>query len=161
MTEEKGSNRRIYLFIGVALVCMFTVFMVLRPGTYSGAYRFIRVDHPVEMWQTGPDRWAYFSPGQPGIKMLAQEARAELVPLGFKEDNSKAPWVRFLRGSEEVVICNHDEFALDAGKLVKTAPMTLASTTPRSEWSCVLVKNAPFTRGSLQIFNINKLVHGW
>ncbi len=167
MESEVRSRRArnvAYGFIACLLVVILVSSITVRGTSYRPLYGFAKAQHPVEMWD-GPDgRWGYYFIGSKPVKDLAESARAELLPLGFSEDRSQAPWVCFVKGNEEVILCNHDEFGVTRGKVehVKAHPVSGSATaTPPTQWSCVLFRNAPFNRGSLVIFTINKVAHGW
>ena len=92
-------------------VALLVVFFIVGVGAPPGpSFSFVTVDHPVDMWQDGTDRWAYFSWGQGNVGEVANRARKELLPQGFKEDFSEKPWFRFIKDRVEVVICSHYQF---------------------------------------------------
>ncbi|MBS1700649.1 MAG: hypothetical protein JST12_03240 [Armatimonadetes bacterium] len=127
------------------------------------SYSFVTVDHPVDMWQDGKDKWAYYSMGPGETKDLAAKVRAELGPEGFVEDPSAKPWYEFDKGNVSVVVCNHHEFGVNrtwgGSKLMKPKPSTTGPSP--GPWPCILVKNGPGTDTSINWFKVKKVLHGW
>jgi len=162
------SRVRWVMFAAILLVAGTTAVLVLRPA--PSTYSFIRQDHPIDMWGKGADKWAYYSIGEGTTEELASTVRSSLTQEGFSEDKSQKPWYRFVKGKVEVVVCNHNEFAvnntLHEGNLVRVDP---AETERRfklaahetHQWPCVLVKNGPGTTEPLLVFQAKKLIHGW
>ena len=166
MDETEGKEKRKpigWIVLGAALFIVAAALTVLLLEPTERSYRFVTVDHPVNMWSDGSDRWAYFFVGFGKPADLAAKARAELIPLGFLEDKSQAPWFRFENGSQEVIVCRHGEFAVDTlpggGKLTKGRYPP--GSPPMADSQCVLVKNGPGTKGSAMSFQLKKLIHGW
>ena len=164
-----GVRLLVLSFVGFAALAGF---LVMSPAPKS--YSFVSVNHPVDMWGSGHDKWAYYAIGKGSTASLAALVRKSLEPQGYVEDNSVRPWYRFVKGDIEVVVCNHDEFAVNrspfGSTLVKQDPkQTLArlrpsapkSMTPSTKFPCLLVKNGPGTSESLVGFRLKKLVHGW
>jgi hypothetical protein len=153
MVNRKSIARFTVLVTGVFLIS--SIAILSQPA--EATFRFAAVDHPVDIWAEGSNRWAYFSVGGTrSLGQVASEARGELVAQGFHEDRSRAPWVRYLKGDQEVVICTHSEFSVGSGgKLLQN------KGRPDIVWPVVLVKNGPGTHGSLQLFQVKKLIHGW
>lgn len=147
------------VFIGVLVMCFVAV--AARPVEQS--YKFIQSDHPVDMWRDGADKWSYYSIGKGTTAELATTVRTELGKEGFTEDKTHKPWYRFVKGDREVVVCNHDEFAVNGGLGAgKLSPSRSPGGAPVvAKWPCVLVKNGPGTSEPLFTFKIKKLVHGW
>ncbi len=122
------------------------------------SYSFVP-DHPISMWQDGGDKWVYYGAGGAPADLI-QKARPVLVAQGFQEDATKRPWFRFVKGDEEVIVCDHNEFAVNqglpgGGKLIKGIggkPQNYAS---------VLVKNGLGTHQSVGLFQIKKLLLRW
>jgi hypothetical protein len=144
----------------VALLVAVVIALSTQPAPTS--YKFVTVDHPVDMWQDGGDTWAYFSLGEGSTFDVSEKARQELLPQGFVEDTTRAPWYRFTNGREEVIVCNHHEFAVESypggSKIVPGRATLHPGSRP---WPCVLVKNGAGTEMPLPTFKIKKLVHGW
>jgi hypothetical protein len=156
------SGRRRNIFIGTVTVFGFFVVLsivaLLRPQPPT--FAFVQADHPIEMWNDGKDRWAYFMSGERDWTALVEEARSELNPQGFVEDRSRSPWICFSNGSIEVVLTDHSAFGVNAtgfgsGKLIRNASVTT------KQWPCVLVKNGPGTGGSMAVYQMKKLVLRW
>lgn len=141
------------------LLCLISGLVLAGPGP-GRSYKFVIEDHPVEMWEDGKDRWGYFSLGNGTVKTQAANARKELLPLGFVEDASFKPRFRFVKGAEEVVICNHPDFYTNGSKLM-WAKTSSRITPATGEWPCALIKNGPGTAGSMTGFKMRKLIHGW
>lgn len=154
--KRKGFGIWIIVVVVVVLGSLASVSIVPTPRSY----RFVTVDHPVDMWQDGSDKWAYFSLGMGKTTDVASEARKELTALGFAEDVTSRPWFRFVKGNVEVVVCNHYEFAVNGSTLVANSSGPPSGATP-DQWPCVLVKNGPGTDASLSAFQVKKLIHGW
>lgn len=123
------------------------------------SYSFVTVDHPVDMWQDGKDKWAYYSIGNGTTKDLAGTVRADLKAQGFTEDSTQKPWYRFVKNDREVVVCNHNEFSLCGSQLMPPGKMKVP--VPATQWPCILVKNGPGTDTSVGFFQVKKLVRGW
>lgn len=123
------------------------------------SYSFVTVDHPVDMWQDGKDKWAYYFIGTGTTKVLASTVRTDLKTQGFAEDDTQKPWYRFVKNDREVVVCNHNEFAVNGSHLMSQGKMKVPA--PTTEMPCILVKNGPGTDTSVGFFQVKKLVHGW
>lgn len=154
----KSKSKGGFVFAGIAAVALAPFFYgLVQP--HEPSYRFVTVDHPIDMWRYKCDTWAYYGVRNGKIEDLLKEARAELLPRGYTEDASKKPWRRFIKGKSEVVICYHDQFAVEDNRLVQST-LRGARSTP-SDYNCVLVKNGPGTEESLPLFQVKKLIHGW
>ena len=160
--ERKAPKKPIgWIVLSAVLFILAAAATVLLLEPTDRSYRFVTVDHPVEMWSDGGDRWAYFFVDMGKPADLASKARTELLPLGFTEDKSQSPWFRFVNGNQEVIVCRHGEFSVNrspgSGKLTKgrRQPSSI------SDSQCVLVKNGPGTKGSAMSFQLKKLIHGW
>ena len=149
-----AKRRLAILTIAVVAVCLI-VGALARP--HERSFSFITVDHPVDIWHDGTERWAYFSLGSSTTAKVAERARSELLAQGYREDHSKKPWIRFIKEDREVVICNHNEFEVNGNKLA----VQKRKHSGTSVWPCVLVKNGPGTTGALWVFKAKKLIHGW
>ncbi len=128
------------------------------------SYSFVSVDHPVDMWEDGKDKWAYYFIGTGTTKDLATKAGIDLKAQGFVEDNTKKPWYRFVKGDREVIVCNHSEFGVNvqrdgSSKVVNSSSMKVP--LPTTAMPCILVKNGPGTNTSVSFFKIKKLVRLW
>ncbi len=124
-------------------------------------YGFIGTDHPIDMWRDGRSQWAYYGSGFEPSSNLAQKARAALGPLGFTEDRSEKPWYRFVKGDEEVVVCDHSEFAVNGVSLGTSRLVHNRMQETTQNYACVLVKNGPGTHESTTLFQVKKILHGW
>ncbi len=145
--------------LGAALIfiaALVTISAVKKP---ERAFGFIRAGHAIEMWNVGGDRWAYFGGNNGSSTAFANVARVELVERGFTEDHKSSPWYRFVKGNQEVVVCDHNEFEVNG----RTAPQLsrMIGNSPPQYYPCVLVKNGPGTRESLVAFQIKKLIFRW
>ncbi len=158
--RPRSPFRLILISVLLALVVLAGISMIGTQGAVRKSYGFIKVDHPVDMWDDGRDRWAYFSIGSEDVAKLAQDARAELLPLGFKEETRMKPWFRFLNGTQEVIVCSHDEIELNGTKLAPQRKYT-GMPKPAKKWAVVHVKNGPGSRAPLISFKALKLLHGW
>jgi len=153
--------------IGIGIVVVLGVFIIAAGVTLAKpverSYSFISVDHPVDMWKDGKDKWSYYSIGEGTKKDLAARVRKDLGSQGFVEDKSQKVWARFVRGNKEVVVCNHDEFAVNGGPFGGKPVLspTLGKYKSGSQWPCVLVKNGPGTSEPIELFQVKKIVHGW
>lgn len=112
------------------------------------------------MWGKGGDKWAYFGVENGDIAPFVKDARAELLAQGYAEDTKSKPWFRFVKGGIQVVVCYHDQFAVEGDNLVHST-VRGARGRPPSDFICVLVKNGPGTEMSFPVFKAKKLVHGW
>jgi hypothetical protein len=159
----KGHKKALWIILGaVAFVLAIAAIKFSKPVPPS--YSFITVDHPIDMWQDGNDQWAYYmNESQSTVAEQASLARKTLSDQGFTEDKSRMPWICFVKGANEVVICNHNEFAvngsLKGSKLVQTKAATPAGSG--GQWPCILVKNGPGRRVPIVVFQIIKLIHRW
>lgn len=161
ITERpKSPVKPILITAIIATLAILAISMMGTQGAVRKSYGFIKVDHPVDMWNDGRDRWAYYSIGSEDVAKLAQDARTELLPLGFKEETSMKPWFRFLNGTQEVIVCAHDEIELNGSKLAPHRKYT-GMPKPTRKWAVVHVKNGPGSRAPLISFKALKLVHGW
>jgi hypothetical protein len=152
----------------IAITVLLVAILIAKP--MPKAYGFIHEDHPVDMWGAGHDKWAYYSIGQGTTESLAAEVRSDLQKEGYTEDKTHRPWFRFVKGDKEVLVCNHDEFAVNGNTLVQQDPKKIERMTPpppsgvvipTKKWPCILVKNGPEKSESLPFFQIKKLIHGW
>ena len=127
------------------------------------SYRFVTVDHPVDMWKDGQDTWAYYAAGHGTLGQFAEEVRSFLTAQGFTEDATHKPWFRFVKGNVEVVLCDHSEFAVNGarGDMKLTAVTPEVEVGPRRECPCVLVKNGQGTDTSVLAFQVKKLFFRW
>jgi hypothetical protein len=143
-------------FIGLVIAGALFLGLATPQGS---SFAFVKADHPIDMWQDGKDRWAYYSVGDGSSKELAALARKELVGKGFTEVKTGKPWFRFTNGDQEVLVCNHSEFAVNGGP--SGSKLDLHPAIDKNPWPCVLVKNGPGTSGSLAGFQVKKLVLRW
>lgn len=162
-TAKRQPNKIMIVLVGLlAFMIGMIAFQVGLPTKPS--YKFVTTDHPVNMWKEEKDKWAYFYIGGKSLADLAAKARSELIPQGFTEDTTKKPWVCFVKGTEEVVVCNHQDFAVNSGPF--TSKLTQGYwpkgiTKPTQDVPCVLVKNGPGTEMNPVAFSIKKLIFGW
>src|SRR5688500_12798440 len=121
--EERASRKRPigWIVLGLVLLILAGTAIVLLMEPTDRSYRFVTVDHPVNIWSEKGDRCAYFSIGKGKTEELASKARGELLPLGFTEDKSQAPWFRFVKGNQEVIVCRHADFAVSLGGKLERA----------------------------------------
>lgn len=113
------------------------------------------------MWRDGDDRWAYDGADSGPASAMADKARAALLPLGFIEDASQRPWYRFTKGREEVVVCDHGEFAVNMVASGKSKLVHMSLPEGRQNDQSVLVKNGPGAHVPTAIFQVEKIAHGW
>ena len=147
------------VFVGLAFVALAPMVAVLsRPAERS--YAFLP-DHPVDLWHEGRDRWAYYMVGPGPSAEWVRKVRPALLTEGFREDPKRWIGVRFVRGGEEVVVCDHDEFATMQDPWGNTKLVRSTGTTFADPWSCVLVKNGPGTHDSPTLFAMKKVLYGW
>src|SRR3954464_5251703 len=97
-----GKRSPTAILVGVLLLATFAC-VALISSAEQRSFSFVSDDHPIDRWNQGEDRWAYFFNGRGTTATLAAQARAELGPRGFTEDASMRPWYRFVKGKEEVV----------------------------------------------------------
>src|SRR5438045_2248796 len=98
-----------FWFLIAAAACAGIVALLI-PQPPPTAYRFITADHPISVELDRNGRWFYYmADGRGTVTQVANGVREELLPLGFREDFSSKPWFRFVKGSREVIVCNHDE----------------------------------------------------
>ena len=164
MDEIEGKARKKpigWIVLGGILFVVAATATVLLLEPTDGSYRFVTVDHPVDMWSDGGDRWAYFFVGVGKPADLAVKARAELLPLGFTEDKSMTPWFRFVKDKQEVIVCRHGEFAVNRTTAGGTLTKGRRPAGSINDSQCVLVKNGPGTKGTAMSFELKKLIYGW
>ena len=125
-------------------------------------YRFVGTDHPVDMWTAGADRWAYFGANGLGSSAsMAEKARVTLAPMGFIEDVTQRPWYRFVKGREEVIVCDHSEYGVGRdGQGNPTVEHANISEGPKN-YPIMLVKNGLGSHASPAVFRIKKALLGW
>jgi hypothetical protein len=121
-------------------------FKIGNPKLHS--YKFVTTNRVVDTWLEGKNKWSYYMlDNGERIGSLAKKARAELLPLGFAEDSSRRPWIRFVKGNEEIVLCYHNEFELKSlaaggSKVVVSKRLPLATSAGGTgKWPTVLIKN--------------------
>ena len=160
-TKPPKSLTYLMIITIVALSILAAGFKVFGPAPRS--YAFIPVDHPVDMVQDDTSKWSYYSIGEEGAtEKFAAKARAELIPQGFSEDTTQRPWFRFVKGNQEVVVCNHHEFSQTNSSSGSTfVQEKRVAHTGSKGWPCVLVKNGPGTETPLKLFTIQKFVRLW
>ena len=162
-TEKRGPNKIALILIAVM------IFIIGIVATNAGnpskpLYQFVTADHPVEMWKIGHDKWAYFFIGGKSLKVLGDKARKELTPLGFIEDSSENPWIRFVKDTEEIVICNHQDFGVNIspnGLILTHGFWPKGVAKPTEDTPSILVKNGPSTEMPLWNFGIKKFILRW
>jgi hypothetical protein len=161
-SEMKAKQWTILILLG-ALLIGFAFFIPAISQPPGRSYSFIPMDHAVSMLQDGKDRWSYYNWGIVAVSTVAEQARKELVPLGFREDSSQRPWFRFIKSNQEVIVCDHSEFYFNGSKpmISKPPPGPNPGSTPYGMSPSVLVKNGPGTEGSMLGFQVRKLIHGW
>ena len=162
-TEKRPPNK-IGLILIAVLIFLVVIVLSKAGGPSKPQYHFVTADHPVDMWTNKKDRWAYFFIGGNSLKELGDKAREELTPLGFQEDTTESPWIRFVKGSEEIVVCNHQDFATissPTGTVLTKGMWPKGMAKPTADSPCVLIKNGPGTNIPMWKFTVEKIVYRW
>jgi len=143
--------------IGFSILSLaFAPMVALLATPAERSYAFVP-DHPVDLWQDGSDRWAYYFVHLGDSSKLLKQAKPILLAEGFKENGSRASWNRFTKGDQEVIVYDSGVNAFDRSG--KRSPMPKGIEATHTQ--CVLVKNGPGTHDSLEFFKAKKLLHGW
>src|SRR5262245_3738560 len=160
---RRSITRALVIVLVAALAIVIAVLLVpFRPPT---AYRFITAGHPIDVMNDGTGRWFYYMPDPPngGAPGLAQTVRKELLPNGFTEDKGNAPWFRFVKGSSEVIVCNHDEIMTvgtsATGATVQHESIKIARQG--TKWPVLWVHEPGSDTASVAAFKVKKLLLGW
>lgn len=151
-----------WLLMAMLTVGMTTLFLSPPPRGDS-KYGFV-TDHPIEVMSDSSGRWFFYGPAPVtgGTPQIAATVRKELLPQGFKEDVSCKPWFRFVKGSREVIVCNHNEIAWNPvspniGVIHENPPKTPGSTL----WPALWVHQPGSDTTGVAAFQVKKLVMRW
>ena len=142
--------------------------MVAVPFRPPTAYRFITVDHPIDVMNDASGRWFYYSffdpdPTKGTVTALAAAVRKELLPQGFAEDTANKPWFRFVKGAREVIVCNHDEIAANHTSLTSAIVFHgwRVGTKQGQQWPVIWVHEPGRDTAGVAAFMVKKLVYRW
>jgi hypothetical protein len=148
------------LFVTVAVIAA-GLLLVPQPRP---AFHFVKAQHPVDMMNDKSGTWTYYYVG--GLpKALADAARTELQAAGFSEDQANKPWYHFVKGRQEVIICNHNEIEADGQRdltyeVAHERPDASGPVESPND-AVVWVKEPHKDMAQLASFQVQKLVHGW
>lgn len=159
--SSRSTARRWVLAASGGFLLLFVVmlFAIRDPAPYH----FFRADHPVSMLSDATGTWTYYSLGPPAnVEDLSAKARTELIQIGFSEDTKSKPWYRFTRGDREVIICNHNEIAVDQSKTFpRLFPGRRSHSTPKNPWPVVWVHQGGQNKVRVAIFQVQKTLFLW
>lgn len=161
VTAKKKSLNKVFL-MGLLIVSMMVGFVVFRVKSRLPSYDFLGHGLPDSLFEFGSDKWAIYDFDMlDSNKDIVQRARAELIPLGFVEDSSQKPWVRFTKGKLEVAIVESDihrdiNYKATAG-LVISFDKSRELTERQRLWRAI-VKNGKGTEMSTNEFEIRRRI---
>ena len=142
-----------------ALSAILAGFVLTRPVPRS--FDFVP-DHPIALWSSGKDRWAYYMVDLGEPSALAHRVRPALLAEGFHEDVSKRPWFHFVKGDREVIVCDHQEFGTRPMPNGDQTLLVASKGMPgQGRSQCVLVKNGWESREPLALFRLKKTIFLW
>src|SRR5438045_1386494 len=101
--------------------------------------------------------------GHGTVTQVANRAREELLPLGFREDLSSKPWFRFVKGAREVIVCKHDEIATYPRSLLEAGVIHGTSIGVPGTVDCPVLWVYEPGRDAFGVaaFQLRKLVFRW
>ena len=137
-------------------------FVMFRVKSRLPSYDFLGHGLPDSLFESGFDKLAIYDFDMlDSNKDIVQRARAELIPLGFVEDSSQKPWVRFSNGALEVAIvesATHQDINYRATPtLVITFDKSRELTERQRIWRAI-VKNGKGTEMSIKEFEIRRRI---